>query len=393
VRSTFYIVEIDRVKYSKAAKIIKEILKAEGLELLNKKTQEYIDFGLSAVGLPRDEFVLTPRGDDAIIFFKDARLVHEFSKAVHEYTQQENANVEPEFRCWFRIGCGYDKDVLLKDEKLGSDPASYGRAIATRLRSAAIPGGMLIDLETYGALPLELQAEYGEEEEVIGKDHDEPFRCRRWTIISSVEDKLIAESEEIKKKKLEGELATCTKALESHPENLELWKNKINLLGELGQIEDVEIAVASASSIAPNQHVLLVLEGDLLWTADSHEKAILSYVKALATGLGRKDYAVWLKLARSYFIMKKYEEAVEPYQKALELYREPIDAHQQSPKFWFDSSEAYLICHEYGMTLEKLNRFHESINLYSTSLCLHPNYRIANYNRKQMYKKIYSGNR
>jgi tetratricopeptide (TPR) repeat protein len=382
VRSTFYIVEIDRVKYSKAAKIIKEILKAEGLELLNKKTQEYIDFGLSAVGLPRDEFVLTPRGDDAIIFFKDARLVHEFSKAVHEYTQQENANVEPEFRCWFRIGCGYDADVLLKDEKLGLDPASYGRAIATRLRSAATPGGMLIDLE------------YGEEEEVTGKDHDEPFRCRRWTIISSVEDKLIAESEEIKKKKLEGELATCTKALESHPENLELWKNKINLLGELGQIEDVEIAVASASSIAPNQHGILVLEGDLFLAAGFHEKAAISYYKALTIGLGAKDYNVWWKLARSYFLINRYTEAGDAYKKTLELYRDSLDAYKKSSNLYRDPPlDDYLICHEYGITLEKLNRYCESIHLYSTSLCLQPNYRIASYNRKQAYKRIYDEKR
>jgi hypothetical protein len=109
--NAFYIVEIDRAEYSRAAKVTKDLLGPEGLDILNKKTQSYIDFGLNAVGRSRDEFVLPSRGDDAIIFFDAAVLVHNFAKAVHEHTQNVNDTVEPEYRCWFRIGCSYDPDL------------------------------------------------------------------------------------------------------------------------------------------------------------------------------------------------------------------------------------------------------------------------------------------
>jgi tetratricopeptide (TPR) repeat protein len=158
----------------------------------------------------------------------------------------------------------------------------------------------------------------------------------------------------------------------------------------LGQIEDVEAAVASASSIAPNQHGILVLEGDLFLAAGFNEKAVISYYKALSIGLGKKDYNVWWKLARSSFLIKRYTEAADAYEKTLELYRDPLDAYKKSSNLYRDPPlDDYLICHEYGITLEKLNRSRESIHLYGTSLCLQPNHRIASYNRKQVYKRIY----
>ena len=374
--NAFYIVEIDRVKYSNAARAAKALLGAEGLDLLNRKTQSCIDFGLNAVGVPRDEFVLVSRGDDAIIFFKTAVLVHDFAQFVHKHTQTVNTTVDSEYRCWFRIGCGYDEDVIMQDNKLGQDPPSYGRAIANRLRQAAKPGELLIDSKTYTELPLELKQKYGREEEIQEKDHDELFKCHRWTTIPDVGNKLSAESEDINKRKLENDLETCEGRLSTEPENLDLLNEKIRLTIKLKRIEDLESTVNKASLVAPKQYGMWVLKGDLFFDLKLYEKAILSYYKAVGISLGSKDYKVWLKLGRSYFWIEKYARAVDFYQEAL------THCH--------DSLDKYLIYHEYGVVLDKLNRHHESIQVYNLSLHLQANYRFSSYAKKRSYRKIYS---
>ena len=375
MKKSFYIVEIDRVKYSRPAKIVEEILGPEGIDLLNEQTQSYIDIGLKAVGRSRDEFVLPPRGDDSIIFFDNAALAHNFAKAVHDHTVAINVTLNAEYRCWFRIGCGYG-EVFLKNGKLGADPASYGRAIANRLRETANPGELLIDLKTYSQLPIELKRKYGSEKEIKVKEHDESFVYHRWITIPDVKNKLITESEEINKRKLENDLETCKTKLLSEPDNLNLLKEKTYLATELKDIEEVESTVNKASLIAPNQHSFLVLKGDLFFNLKKYKDAIISYHEAIDIGLGRKDYKVWLKLGQSYFLIENYIAAIDLYKKALTLCR--------------DSPDDYLICYEYAKTLEKLNRHHESIQLYNSSLCLQSNYRVSSYERRRTYQKIYS---
>ena len=371
----FYIVEIDRVEYSKTAKTVKEILGIEGLALLNDQTQSYIDLGLKAVGRLRDEFVLPPCGDNSTILFNNAVLVHNFAKAIHDHTVSINNTLDAEHRCWFRIGCGYD-EVFFKDGRLGLNPASYGRAIANRLCSAARPGELLIDLETYAQLPTELKEKYGSEEKVKIKDHDESFVCHRWIKIPNVEKKQIAEGEEIKKKKLKNDYEICKTRLLSEPDNLNLLKERTYLATKLEDIEEVESTVNEASLIAPNQHYFLVLNGDLFFNLKEYEDAIIFYHKAIGVGLGRKDYKVWLKLGRSHFLIEDYAVSIDFYKEALILCR--------------DSPDDYLICCEYAKTLEKLNRHHESIQLYNSSLCLQSNYRASSYERRRTYQKIYS---
>jgi hypothetical protein len=285
--NTYYVVEIDRFQYARAASATKDLLGAEGLDLLKKRTQSCIDFGLNAVGLSRDEsFVLVPRADDSIIFFDRAVLVHNFAQAVHNHTQTTNTTVGAEYRCWFKIGCAYDDNVLLEDNKLGQDPTSYGRLIANRLRNQAKPGEILIDCQTYTDLPIELKQKYGREEKIKDKAHDDLFRCHRWTTIPNVENKLIAESEDIKKKKLENDLEMCKQKLLAEPKNLNLLKEKTYLAIELKDIEEVESTVNEASLVAPNQHGFSVLKGDLFFGLENYKDAIISYYEAIGIGLG-----------------------------------------------------------------------------------------------------------
>jgi hypothetical protein len=187
--SFYYIVQIDRVRYSKSAKSINELVGVDGLSLLNQKTQECIDVGLSSVGLSRQESVLSTRGDDAIILFKTASLAHDFASSVHNYTNTINIGKHSDSQCWFRIGCAYGEikgEVLSESSQLISDPASWGLAVAARLHVAAKPGEFLVDPSTYESLNHTQKQLYGYEENVSGKVHDELLPCHRYTIISGL---------------------------------------------------------------------------------------------------------------------------------------------------------------------------------------------------------------
>jgi len=182
-----FFVKIDRKQYSKTDQLRSR--SAEGLRLLNAETQQYIDIGLEVVGANREDSVLVTEGDSAAIFFESAESAHNFAKAVHEKTEIDNLTKDLENQCWFSIGCGYGK-VILEDGVLGKDPASWGRAIAARLQAAGGSGEFLIDLDTYEALPSELREKYGPKKDVPGKDHDKPFACHCWAVISQYKQDL-----------------------------------------------------------------------------------------------------------------------------------------------------------------------------------------------------------
>jgi tetratricopeptide (TPR) repeat protein len=195
---------------------------------------------------------------------------------------------------------------------------------------------------------------------------------------------LIDESEDIKRKKLENDLEICKKKLLAEPKNLNLLTEKTHLAIKLKDIEQVASTVNEASLIAPNQHVFSVLKGDLFFVLGKYKDAIISYYEASEIGLGSKDYRVWLKLARSHFLIEEYLDAATYYKEALTL------CYEKAPTLRRDSEDDYLIFHEYAVTLDKLNRHHESIQLYNSSLCLQHNYRSSSYAKKRSYRKIYS---
>jgi hypothetical protein len=198
--SFYYIVQVDRIKYSKSARSINELVGIDGLSLLNQKTQECIDFGLKSIGLNRKESVLSTRGDDAIILFKTALLAHNFAIFVHQYTSSINIGKQSDSHCWFRIGCAYGEikgEVLSESSQLSSDPASWGLAVAARLHVAAKPGEFLIDPSTYESLPHPQQKLYGYEEQVSGKSHDELLSCHRYIILPGLNIPNLINSQEL----------------------------------------------------------------------------------------------------------------------------------------------------------------------------------------------------
>ena len=125
---------------------------------------------------------------------------------------------------------------------------------------------------------------------------------------------------------------------------------------------------------APERADLRAAKGDLLEKSGEHEKAASAYEKSLH--IDGKDYKVWWKQGKALLKIGKYDQAQKPYQNALSLHPE----HQ----------DEYVISQEYGLVLSLIEKHRHSLALYKKSLWLNPRYRAASYERKKIYKKIYS---
>lgn len=193
----------------------------------------------------------------------------------------------------------------------------------------------------------------------------------------SVLPRLFTKNDEAKRRDLEKELADCVRQLEQDPDSVMLWRKKADLLQELGRIDEANDAYEKASSLDPGNPSIRVQQGEALEQSGDPEKASAAYDKALE--LDEKDYKVWWKKARTLVKTGRDMEAGECYKNALSLLP--------------PSPDDYVICREYGNALGKLEQFYQDVLLYQTSLCLQPNYRIANHDKKQAYKKIYAKKR
>lgn len=186
---------------------------------------------------------------------------------------------------------------------------------------------------------------------------------------------LLEKNNETRRRKLEEELSFYDREIETNQESSILWKKKASLLKELDRLEEANEAYERASSLDPSNYKIRTEQGDTLEQFGKHEEAVNAYNKALE--LENQDYKVWWKKGQALVEGEEYSEAVISYGKALEL--DP------------PSPDNYVICREYGSTLKKLGRYSESIGLHKKSLEFEPRYRASNYEKRQIYKKIYSG--
>ncbi len=190
---------------------------------------------------------------------------------------------------------------------------------------------------------------------------------------------LLDKYKERKRRELEEKLGVCDKEIEKNPNNVELWKKRGSLLKELGRAEEANEAYEQASSLAPNDYKIRAEQGDALEQLEKYEEAVNAYDKALE--LEQEDYKVWWKKGQALVEGEKYDEAVEPYNKAVAL---AVKLEQPSP-------DRYIICREYASLLKKLGEYPRSIVMYKKSLGFEPRYRASSYEKRQVYKKMYSG--
>jgi len=174
------VLEIDLVAYSDVALMLEENLNVEAVKIFEDKIQEFVDRGLDAVHLRREDIVLGTSGDNAILCFDDAETMHHFAQVVQNETLDYNStrSVESAKR-WFRMGAATGIVLAVPSERriVGSTIAR-----AVRLEAAAEKGQLVIDRPTFEALPDDVKRCYGGEEVIEGK-REEHFVGHRCTLI------------------------------------------------------------------------------------------------------------------------------------------------------------------------------------------------------------------
>lgn len=183
IPTTKTVVELDLKGYSDIAREIQGHFTAEIVGKFDEQIQSFVDAGLDAIRVLRDDAVCATTGDGAILVFDRAEHAHAFAKAVHKATGEHNSErTLPSTKRWFRIGAATG-DLSITRNRNKKQIAGSVIVDAVRLETAAGTGELLVDVATYDAMPARLKRLYGAEEEVAVKG--EKFRARRCVMVPS----------------------------------------------------------------------------------------------------------------------------------------------------------------------------------------------------------------
>lgn len=178
------VLELDLASYSDISRVLEENLDVYATKAFQDQIQSFVDRGLEQVGLKREDVVLGTAGDNALLVFDDAIVMHRFAEAMQQAVASHNRErtVDSAKRC-FRMGAATGPVLLLQAERriVGTTVAR-----AVRLEAAAKVGQILVDAATYELFPDTFKALYGEEEEIRGK-REERFLARRCTFVPTPE--------------------------------------------------------------------------------------------------------------------------------------------------------------------------------------------------------------
>ena len=181
------VLELDLAAYSDIARALEENLDVQAVKSFEDQIQSFLEEGFKQLGIRKDDVFFATAGDNALLIFDDAAVMHKLAKFVQEATLEHNRHKSVESaKRWFRMGAATGPVLVIAEERriVGTTVAR-----AVRLEAGAEKGELLIDAETFNALPKELKAYYGDEETIAGK-RDELFTARRCAFISPV-DRLV----------------------------------------------------------------------------------------------------------------------------------------------------------------------------------------------------------
>lgn len=126
---------------------------------------------------------------------------------------------------------------------------------------------------------------------------------------------------------------------------------------------------------SPKKSGLWEQKADILQKLERDEEAILAYEKVLELN-NNNDYRAWWKKGVSLAKNKQYLESIRSHEYALEL-NPPLP-------------DKYVINRELAWVLSELDENQKSIVQYKSTLRSEPRYRAAKYEKKKVYKKMYS---
>lgn len=180
------VLELDLVGYSSEARRLQQGLNsAAAVAALNRQIQMFVDDALNAVRRPRDGTVMATTGDGAILVFDHPADAHRFAEALHAATALYNDGKVETARRVFRTGAATGDVELTPKPGGGFDMAGTTIADAVRLEAAGAPGHLLVDQDTFAALPADLRRQYKPPEQVKGK-RDESYTAYRCVFAGGV---------------------------------------------------------------------------------------------------------------------------------------------------------------------------------------------------------------
>jgi class 3 adenylate cyclase len=216
------VVELDLKGYSDVARELEEHISAEVVLVFNSQIQRFVDSGLNAAGVPREESVMATTGDGAILVFDSPEISHVFAAAIHDACRVHNhEKTVASAKRWFRIGIATGP-LAIKTKGGVKEMAGSVIARAVRLEAAGNIGEILVDTESYLGLSDAQKALYDPEESIRGK-RDEVFSARRCVVLSGV----VASS---------AQMAKPTSPLAPPGRALKTWQAKLDFLQEQAAI-------------------------------------------------------------------------------------------------------------------------------------------------------------
>src|SRR5438094_3333466 len=174
--STKTVLEIDLYSYNDIATFIEENLDVAAVKAFEDQIHRFVDYGLNAVGLRRDDVVLGAAGDNAVLIFDNATTMHRFAEAVHQATLIHNRSKTVELaKRWFRMGAATG---IVEFDSSKRRIVGITTARAVRLEAASGKGQLVVDLATFDTFQEDLRRVYGVEEIIEGK-REERYKARR----------------------------------------------------------------------------------------------------------------------------------------------------------------------------------------------------------------------
>lgn len=179
------VVELDLEGFSDIARKLEEHFSARIVLQFEDQIQSFVDDGLKAVGVRREDAVMADTGDGAILVFERPPIAHAFAEAVHHSCSIHNrARTLSSARRRFRIGIATGD--LAIDSRAARKMAGDVISRAVRLEAKASAGEIVIDTSTYAGLPRRIKVKYGLQELIHGK-REERFPAHRCVVIPEIE--------------------------------------------------------------------------------------------------------------------------------------------------------------------------------------------------------------
>lgn len=174
---------VDMARFSRVQTNMTLLMGPQGSVALAEQINGIVSEGFKRAGAGAFErYMYKFGGDGGIFFFNDPALAHRVAVEILNQAEERNKKCreqgfEDGMRC-FRIGIDFGRVERDGRNEFSGPPI----ARATRMEGGGPSGEIRVSAELYRQLPTEIRKAYGDEEPILGKDHDVAIAGRRLAV-------------------------------------------------------------------------------------------------------------------------------------------------------------------------------------------------------------------